>query len=244
MNTAEANKRFYDMVASGYEKADGRRRSQPWVEHMIWKLRRQVRRDSPVDIDDSTFLDIGAGTGYITHIASIYFCNLIAVDLSQEMLKRIPVQTERYILKCEPADKMSIASESVDVACAFATLHHLENLTAVFKEIYRVLKPGGIFWSDHDIESHFVNNYRIPLAIYRAIKNKKGAFARINKDAGKLYDAVEHRKNGIDADRIMITLTALNFRPYITYHWQGILPISGEFKKGQAPMLRIIAVKK
>ncbi|MFA6142487.1 MAG: class I SAM-dependent methyltransferase [Candidatus Omnitrophota bacterium] len=242
MNTAEANRSFYNLVAGEYEKADGRRKQQAWLEDIIRKLHKTVKTDG-YGINDSTFLDVGAGSGYITHIASDYFRNLIAVDLSEEMLKRIPVQTKRYVLKCESAEKMSIGSERVDVACAFATLHHLENLVTVFKEIHRVLKPGGIFYADHDIESHFVSKYKMPLAVYRAIKNKKGAFARISKEAGKLYDTVEHRKDGIDSDRVRITLTALGFKPYITYHWQGILPIDGDFKKGQAPMMRIFAVK-
>lgn len=231
---AEANAKFYDLVAKGYEKADGRRKKQDWLEKLIYTL----------SIGHSTFLDIGAGTGYISYIASEHFRNIIAVDVSQEMLNLMPLKVSRIITKCESADKMSIASNSVDVACTFATLHHIENITPVFREIHRVLKPRGIYYSDHDIEKHFVDRNRIPLAIYRAIVNKKRAFSKINPMAGELYDTVEHRKDGLDADALRITLTALGFRAYIFYHWQGILPIKGDsFKKGCAPMMRIIAIK-
>lgn len=231
---AEVNKRFYDLVAEGYEKADGRRKRNEWLEKILKTL----------SIGHDTFLDVGAGTGYVSYIASEYFRNIISVDVSQEMLDRRPLKVSRIVTKCESADKMSIGSNSVDVACTFAMLHHIESITPVFREIHRVLKPHGVYYSDHDIESHFVKRHQLPLRIYRAIVNKKKVFAKINPEAGKLYDIVEHHKDGLNADLLRITLTAIGFKVYIFYHWEGILPIKGDsFKQGYAPMMRIIAIK-
>ena len=229
----EANTRFYNLIACGYEKADGRRKRQEWLEKLINSL----------SIGHSTFLDIGAGTGYISTIAAKHFHTVIASDVSSEMLSRVPMLPNIKI-KIDPAERLSQLSESIDVACTFATLHHIEKLTPVFREIHRVLRPRGIYYSDHDIEKHFVTKNRIPLQIYRAIKNKKRSFARISPEAGKLYDSVEHHKDGLDSDLLRITLTAIGFKVYIFYHWQGILPIKGDsFRKGYAPMMRIIAIK-
>jgi ubiquinone/menaquinone biosynthesis C-methylase UbiE len=168
---------------------------------------------------------------------------VFASDISEEMLRQIPKDRSIYTFP-QPAERMIFNNNSIDVACTFATLHHIENITPVFREIYRVLKPRGIYYSDHDIESHFVKRYRIPLQIYRVIKNKKRSYAKINKEAGKLYDTVEYHKNGIDSDAVRIALTAIGFRVFISYHWEGILPVKGQhYKKGYAPMLRIIAIK-
>lgn len=38
------------------------------------------------------------------------------------------------------------ANEKFDVVLAFAVMEHVQNLEGVLCEIYRVLKPGGIFW--------------------------------------------------------------------------------------------------
>ena len=59
-----------------------------------------------------------------------------------------------------------------------------------------------------------------------------------------LYNAVECWKNGIDADKVESVLRSLGFKVYITYHWQGLLPIKGDFRRGCAPLMRVMAVKK
>jgi SAM-dependent methyltransferase len=42
-----------------------------------------------------------------------------------------------------PAEKLAYPDETFDVAVGFAIIHHLD-LTKAFKELHRVLRPGGV----------------------------------------------------------------------------------------------------
>lgn len=41
---------------------------------------------------------------------------------------------------------INLESNSNDIVCAFSVLHHIANVTHVVNEIYRVTKPGGVFF--------------------------------------------------------------------------------------------------
>ncbi len=235
MDIAEVNKEFYNLIANSYERADGRRSKTPkWLEHQIELLAQETEAQA--------FLDIGTGTGYVSVIAARHFKKVYAYDISARMLLEVP-KLHNLTTVLGPAEKLGFQDNMIDVACTFSVLHHIENIPLVFKEIHRVLKPGGIYYSDHDIEKHFVARHRFLLKAYRTIRNSKKHFARVHPKAGRLYDDVEYRSEGIDAGNIRTVLETIGFMVYISYHWQGVLPIKGIHAQGTAPLMRIVAVK-
>lgn len=103
-------------------------------------------------------LELGAGTGRITTtLASLGF-SVIALDRMPTMLDCLRVRLEREGLaehvQLFEADMRTIpcASGSVDAVLApFNTLMHLytwQDLLACFREVHRVLRPGGAFLLD------------------------------------------------------------------------------------------------
>jgi SAM-dependent methyltransferase len=44
------------------------------------------------------------------------------------------------------AEKIPFESNQFDLVLAFAVMEHVDNLNESLNEIYRVLKPGGVFW--------------------------------------------------------------------------------------------------
>lgn len=103
-------------------------------------------------------LDIGCGTGFIIDIAKKYTPNIFGVDISPEMLKEI--NYHNGIIKLSRADtgNLPIKNNYFDLCTAYGFLHHLYDVTSTFKEVYRCLKRGGIFYSDQDPNYYFWEN--------------------------------------------------------------------------------------
>jgi ubiquinone/menaquinone biosynthesis C-methylase UbiE len=91
--------------------------------------------------------DLGAGTGFMTHGLLQAGLKVLAVDQSLEMLALLK---NKYAacenLKCLEGDSDALPIEDCSVDYAFANmfLHHVADPLVAIKEIYRILKPGGI----------------------------------------------------------------------------------------------------
>ncbi len=159
-----ANRRFYESIAPVYDQVDPRRADSArlgWLREIIKGLREKCPADNAV------FADLGAGSGLLSLMAAEYFPKVLAIDISPAMLARIRHPKIETI--AAPCEALPLADASVDIAGLFATLHHVYDPLKALREAHRVLKPGGVLYSDHDIEETFVRNFRLPLLAYRAI---------------------------------------------------------------------------
>lgn len=92
--------------------------------------------------------DIGAGTGYLTLELAKKAGQVIAVDNSSQMLSvareeagKVGLTNIRFLEG--KVEELPIEDETVDLVCANMLLHHVNDPLQVFKEMYRILKPGG-----------------------------------------------------------------------------------------------------
>lgn len=120
------------------------------------------------DVKGKNVIDMGCGSGiYAEWLIANDVANLICVDLSPEMIN---------IVKSEYGDRLRAyvqdlskglpneASNSADIIVCPLVLHYIEDLSVVFNDVYRVLKPGGyIVFSTHhpfaDFECTTSGNY-------------------------------------------------------------------------------------
>ena len=104
-------------------------------------------------------LEIGCGEGQGAKNILRYFTpkSLISIDLDPKMIKRARkrLKDNRVVFRVQDASDLSeFADESINVVVDMAIIHHIPNWQECIHEIYRVLKPNGLFLlQDASIES-------------------------------------------------------------------------------------------
>ncbi len=235
----EANLRFYETIAPVYDQIDSRRANDRfgWLDSLLKDLRAKCSAEEPV------FADLGAGSGLLARHAVEHFPKVIAVDLSPAMLARI--RHPRIETREGSCEALPLADASVHCAGLFATLHHLYEPAQAIREAARVLKPGGWLYSDHDIESTFVANFRWPLSVYRALfDHGKRYLAACPSASERDYEMSEfHGDRGVQVEPIQECLREFA-EVRLSYHWEGLLPLTPPWRRrGISPLLRILARK-
>jgi ubiquinone/menaquinone biosynthesis C-methylase UbiE len=93
--------------------------------------------------------DIGAGEGYFSQLVGQHVqsklgippANVItACDIFPEYFRYPAVACERI----SPDGRLPYNDASIDIACSLEVVEHVENQFAFARELYRILKPGGI----------------------------------------------------------------------------------------------------
>jgi ubiquinone/menaquinone biosynthesis C-methylase UbiE len=91
--------------------------------------------------------DIGAGSGFMTEGLIRRGIQVIAVDQSETMLaemKRKFIGLQGIDYRVGEAERLPISDETVDYVFANMFLHHVESPSTAIKEMFRILKPGGM----------------------------------------------------------------------------------------------------
>jgi len=105
-----------------------------------------VRVDFPLsDLSGKLVLDAGCGSGRYAEVAAKHGAEVIGVDLSfavdaaRKNLKQLPnvhlVQADLFALPFAPA--------TFDFIYSFGVLHHTPDCASAFRQLARLLKPGG-----------------------------------------------------------------------------------------------------
>jgi ubiquinone/menaquinone biosynthesis C-methylase UbiE len=139
----EANIQFHTALATGYDS------SQPYFDPInIQRVTRILERLGQ-QAGNAALLDIGCGTGFIANIAKHVFEKVVGVDVTPAMLSLVE-PAPNVMLVLGDTREMSFLDESFSVCVAYGVLHHSEDLRPVIREVFRILKPGGMFYSDED----------------------------------------------------------------------------------------------
>ena len=219
-------------MAPRYEEADGRRKVAP--EYLLKNLGqfKYTGFFEKVLWVTEKILDIGSGTGFWMGKGGKPLKNVVAYDISENMLREIKAGCLKV---CGDAHKLPFGNNTFDKVICISTLHHLSDTEPVLHEIKRVLRTGGVFYSDLDLDWTFAQRFRILLAIYRWFRNAPGRF-KVNKE---LYKAAEAKNQGIRSSLVGGYLEDLGFKVTLTYHWGGGKP----WPRGFAPYVAISGVR-
>jgi SAM-dependent methyltransferase len=133
-------------------------RGKGLLEPVLADLRAQrANKLIPSRLRTGRILDIGCGS-FPYFLAHTSFAEKFAIDqfpLSQQALSEL--QIESYTLDLETKTQLPFDANFFEAVTLLAVVEHLnpEHMAILFKEIYRVLKPGGMVilttpaaWSD------------------------------------------------------------------------------------------------
>lgn len=131
----------FDEVAADYDRA----------AVLVYEVgQRMLERLDFIRINPHTLLDLGAGTGKITHLLEKRYrdTNIFTTDIADAMLKKAK-RHARWFSKqcfiCTDAESLPFAEHSFDFIFSNIALPWCHNLEIALQEIYRVLRPDGLF---------------------------------------------------------------------------------------------------
>jgi len=98
---------------------------------------------------EGIILDLGTGLGDLARELALRFlkAEIIGLDISSEMLKQAEILNQalnNLKFKLMDVHNLEFKDNSIDLITSHGSLHHWQDPKAVFKEIYRVLKPKGM----------------------------------------------------------------------------------------------------
>jgi len=106
-------------------------------------FKRLVLGDDILNFDFNKVWEIGCGSGRMTEFFAEHFKEVIATDISPKMIKLLKKRLERFKNISTNKDDLF----DIDFVFSYMVFHHFATKKMVidnFKEIYRVLKNGGI----------------------------------------------------------------------------------------------------
>jgi ubiquinone/menaquinone biosynthesis C-methylase UbiE len=144
-------------------------------------------------------LEIGCGTGKNTEWLAPRARSLLALDASEKMLNRARerpgVQHVQFIQQ-DLREPWPARNASRDTVTCNLVLEHIEDLSFVFSEARRVLRPGGFF-------------FVCELHPFRQLQGKQAHF--VNPDTGTLqkvrshlHDVSDYLNAALDADLVLV----------------------------------------
>lgn len=134
----DTNTNLYDKYAESYDRLI---RHTSFYQELLEKVAYSLRGCDKI-------IDVAGGTGILAEKLALEGKIVYLVDGSKGMIsyarKKLSNETRIHIFEME-AGELKFDNELFDGVALINALCFMDNPTKVLKEIYRVLKPGGIF---------------------------------------------------------------------------------------------------
>lgn len=150
-------------------------------------------------------LDVGCGTGNVLRLARRHFDACYGVDLSRPLLGELR-RREGLALSAGEALHLPFADASFDLVSMYALVHHILEPAPAFREAFRVLRPGGVLYLDHDPNWYFGRFHHI---YYRVRWSQRPGFGSWDAELSEWHHT---RSGGLNPDRIRDGLERAGFR--------------------------------
>lgn len=170
---------------------------------------------SELQLSGATVIDVGCGTGALSHLLAQEGARLVGVDPSADAIARATAAagpSERYLVG--RAENLPVQEQSADVVTFLNSLHHVSTtaLTAALAEARRALRTDGIVYVQEPLaEGQYFEVVRlledeseVRAAAQRALRGAHGVGLEVIRELE--YDAlVRHRDFGAFRERMLLT---------------------------------------
>jgi ubiquinone/menaquinone biosynthesis C-methylase UbiE len=95
----------------------------------------------------SKAIDFGCGTGFMIDLIRDLFDEIHGVDITEEMMNQVDLSSGNVFLHKSVAENVPFSNDFFNFAAAYSFMDHLLDYKDFLREVYRVLVPGGIFFS-------------------------------------------------------------------------------------------------
>ena len=132
---------LYDSVSKEYAEAfSGEHEKKPMDQEILYRFSQAIGNKRPV-------WDFGCGPGHTTQYLKNLNIEASGLDLSKRIIEQARIIHPDIHFKKGNILELEFANDSIGAVLAFYVIVHFteDQVIKAFSEIYRVLKPGGIF---------------------------------------------------------------------------------------------------
>lgn len=140
-------------------------------------------------------VDVGGGYGRLSKFLTTFADNVTLAEPSQQQLDIAKIylkDTPEVEQKKLQAADLKMPDASVDLVLVVRVLHYLPDPSAEFKEIARILKPGGMFILEFANDAHFLNRLRYAVKGKRVPQKPVDISSEASKKAGEIAFVNHH----------------------------------------------------
>lgn len=152
-----------------------------------------------------SMLDVGCGTGNVLRLAKRHYTRCYGADLSRPLLAELR-RREGLSLATAEAFHLPYRPASFDLVSMYALVHHLLDPRSAFREAWRVLRPGGVLYLDHDPNWYFGRFHNI---YYRVRWSSSPGFGSWDAELSEWHHT---RSGGLNPDKLRGELSKVGFR--------------------------------
>lgn len=180
-------------------------------------------------------IDFGCGTGFMINILLDLASRIDGVDITKDMLDEVNTSSGKVHLHLAEAEKTPFENNRFDLATAYSFMDHLENAEPFLEEVYRVLKPGGVFFTGLNPNKSFTRFIKMMAEIspqlaasnkifaneLASIENNGDGYERkygINKETLELAESIKTLHGGFDPIEFAHLANSIGFSSVETSH--------------------------
>jgi SAM-dependent methyltransferase len=115
--------------------------------HRDAQLQGHVRLLKPFLTPDTVFMEVGAGDCAVPLLIAPMVRKSYGLEVSEELTRGL-VNSEKFQVLLSKGTDVPLPDNTIDVAFSFQVIEHIhpDDVVEQLKEIYRVLKPGGLYY--------------------------------------------------------------------------------------------------